>query len=490
MNNRVVIVGSGLGGLVCGYILARHGFHVTILEKHHQIGGCLQTFRRAGVRFDTGMHYVGSLDQGQVLDRLWRYLDLRDKIELSRLDPEGFDVISIGGEKFRMASGPENFVESLSAQFPEDRADIQSYIDGLEEVVTSSVLYNLRSQDITHFTDDKYLKITTDDFIKQRVKNPKLRNVLLGTLPLYAGCKEKTPIYIHAMINMFYIRSAFRIVGGSDHVAKTLADSIRKMGGVIRTKAQVEELICQDNVITAAKLTTGELVTADGFISNVHPKMTLGMVKGKILRKSYRKRIGDMTETTSSFIVYLKFKPESVAYQNYNYYHYDYDDVWQSMNYTLDTFQDSYIYMHQCEQQNQKWATGGTIISYMKYEDVARWDNNRNAEYEDFKREMADRLIAKLDEAFPGISSRIESYSCSTPLTYKDYTATYSGSIYGIMADVNHPMGGMVTHKTRISNLRLVGQSTNSHGILGVTIGALVTCSEYIDLKKLINEIQ
>jgi all-trans-retinol 13,14-reductase len=44
----VVIVGSGLGGLVSGYILSKNGYKVIIVEKNHQIGGCLQTFKRNG----------------------------------------------------------------------------------------------------------------------------------------------------------------------------------------------------------------------------------------------------------------------------------------------------------------------------------------------------------------------------------------------------------------------------------------------------------
>ena len=44
----VIIIGSGLGGLECGVILARHGFKVIVLEQDRQIGGCLQTFVRKG----------------------------------------------------------------------------------------------------------------------------------------------------------------------------------------------------------------------------------------------------------------------------------------------------------------------------------------------------------------------------------------------------------------------------------------------------------
>ena len=104
---RVVIIGSGLGGLSCGLILSRAGYDVTILEQGTQAGGCLQCFSRHGVKFETGMHFIGSADRGQVLERLLRYLGVMDDINLSRLDPTGYDVISLQGQQFRIANGRE-----------------------------------------------------------------------------------------------------------------------------------------------------------------------------------------------------------------------------------------------------------------------------------------------------------------------------------------------------------------------------------------------
>ena len=109
-NQKVVIIGSGLGGLSCGVILAKNGYDVTILEQSHQIGGCLQCFTRNGVKFETGMHFIGSADKGQTLDKLMTYLEIRDKIELSELDRSGYDVISIGGREYKYANGKENFI--------------------------------------------------------------------------------------------------------------------------------------------------------------------------------------------------------------------------------------------------------------------------------------------------------------------------------------------------------------------------------------------
>ena len=68
-NNQydILIIGSGLGGLVCAYILSKNGYKVAVLEKNAQIGGCLQTFKRFGLSFDTGMHYIGSMQEGEII---------------------------------------------------------------------------------------------------------------------------------------------------------------------------------------------------------------------------------------------------------------------------------------------------------------------------------------------------------------------------------------------------------------------------------------
>ncbi|MBL7884204.1 MAG: NAD(P)-binding protein, partial [Bacteroidia bacterium] len=63
----VVIIGSGLGGLESAYILSKEGYKVLVLEKNRQLGGSLQIFVREKAIFDTGIHYIGGLNEGQNL---------------------------------------------------------------------------------------------------------------------------------------------------------------------------------------------------------------------------------------------------------------------------------------------------------------------------------------------------------------------------------------------------------------------------------------
>ena len=121
MKEQVVVIGSGLGGLECAYILAKAGMQVTVLEKEHQVGGCLQTFHRGGQLFDTGLHYVGGLGEGQSLRPLFDYFGLMD-LPWKRMDEDCFDEIIIGDKHFAFAQGHEHFVDTLAASFPAQTA--------------------------------------------------------------------------------------------------------------------------------------------------------------------------------------------------------------------------------------------------------------------------------------------------------------------------------------------------------------------------------
>ena len=128
----------------------------------------------------------------------------------------------------------------------------------------------------------------------------------------------------------------------------------------------------------------------------------------------------------------------------------------------------------------------------MRYDEVARWAGttvgHRGSEYEQFKEEKAQRMLQALEHQFPGINRCIEAYSTSSPLTYQDYTATFQGSMYGIVRDKNFPTQTLISQRTKIPNFFMTGQNINSHGILGVTIGAILTCAEFLGLNTVIDK--
>ncbi|MBP3843451.1 MAG: NAD(P)-binding protein, partial [Prevotella sp.] len=240
MKKKCVVIGSGLGGLTSGLILSRNGYDVTVLEQGAQVGGCLQCFTRHGVKFETGMHFIGSADEGQLLYRFLRYFGVLDDIRLSRLDPTGYDVVSLAGQQFRLANGRQRFIETLAADFPKERDALNRYFDLVEQLAQASSLRSLcnAETDVSPLMTAYQLR-SINEVLDEIVPDPMLRNVLVGNLPLYSAERGKTPFAIHAFITNFYNQSAFRIVGGSDAIARSLVRSLRESGAEVLCRQQV-----------------------------------------------------------------------------------------------------------------------------------------------------------------------------------------------------------------------------------------------------------
>ena len=141
----------------------------------------------------------------------------------------------------------------------------------------------------------------------------------------------------------------------------------------------------------------------------------------------------------------------------------------------------------------QEFADNMTVITYMKYDELLKWEKTtvgqRGTEYREFKKMKAEQLLDLMEEKFPDIRSHIISYYTSTPLTYKDYVGTIKGSIYGILKDSSNPLKTLIFPRTKIPNLLLTGQNINLHGLLGVSVGSFMTCGELLGTRNLYRKI-
>lgn len=494
MKERCILIGSGLGGLSCGAVLARNGYDVTILEQDARIGGCLQCFHRGGAKFETGMHFIGSCEPGQVVDRLLRYLEVREGLRLRELDPTGYEVIALRGERFRFARGREAFIEGLAERFPAERDSLAAYYDLVEKIAASSALHALQAggSDLALLTE--YQLRSINSVLDGLIRDPLLRDVLVGDLPLYAAERDRTPFATHAFITDLYNHGAYRFVGGSDALAEALANTVRRYGGRILTGRRVVRIDCNALRARAVETADGERFEADLVISSAHPRRTLEMIDSQLIRPAYRRRIEAMRNTTACFSLYLRFRDGAVPYMNHNFFGYTGDSPWGCEAYSDQDWPRGYLYMHTCHDEEERWARAGVVISYMSFDEMMPWIDtrvgHRGEEYEAFKRQRAQRLLEAVEREFPGLGRQVEASWSATPLTYRDYTGTECGSMYGVVHDVGGGLGSRISHRTRIPNLLLTGQNVNSHGILGVLVGTLLTCGEVIGERTILEQIK
>ncbi len=496
----IIVIGSGLGGLVCATILAKEGLKVLVLEKNKQYGGNLQTFVRNRCIFDTGVHYLGGLEKGQNLYQYFNYLGIADNLHLKRMDKNGFDRITFDNDphEYPYAQGGDNFINRLCHYFPSERHGIAKFYTRMQEVCQQFPLYFLNGKD-TYQWNEEILSLKVHDVINSCTTNPKLRAVLAGVNLLYAGIADKTPFYVHALSTNSYIESAWRCLNGGSQIAKLLIKEIHKNGGKTLKYKEVSQLHIEDGLVRSVSTTDGSTYRADTFISNVDPKQTLRLMGQYPVRKSYINHIRQAADTISSFSLYIVLKPGRIPYLNYNYYHFkDETSVWGNIHYDETDWPAGYMVSMNAKSENDQWAEGMTVFTYMRYEEVSRWAQTHNTvasasdrgdSYEQFKQRKTEVMLNELEKKFPDLRKHIRATYASTPLTYRDYIGSETGGMYGFIKDANQPLKNNLPPRTKIKNLLLTGQSVNMHGILGVTICAVLTCSELLGKDYLLQKI-
>src|SRR5918996_4580465 len=132
-----VVIGAGVGGLICANLLAREKLRVLLVEQHYMAGGYCSTFRRKGFTFDAATHFYPLLGNpltitGSVLERIgsrtrWIKMDPVDHFHF----PDG--------SRFSVSADFGEYMDALKATFPHERKAIERFF----EVVREAYLYGL-----------------------------------------------------------------------------------------------------------------------------------------------------------------------------------------------------------------------------------------------------------------------------------------------------------------------------------------------------------
>jgi len=452
----VIIIGSGLGGLVCANLLSKKGLKVLVLERQHQPGGCLQSYRRGNAMYDTGLHYVGGLAEGQPLHDIFKELGLLT-LPWQRLDADGFDRIMIADREYRFAEGYDNFIETLAKDFPEDRDSLQRYIQ------------------LMQCTDEVWMQQTNAcDYLSKIIHNPLLLSILSGACLKMELKRETLPLFTYVHGNAPFIQSSWRLKGDGNMIVRKLTENFTSLGGELICNAEVQELIEEQGAIRKAVCKNGQVYEARYFISDAHPSVTLSLVKeSQLLKKVYRRRIDNLENTNGMFTAQLLLKPGKVLYFNYNEFLYDGLEAWDGRGYMVSC---------RVPEDGTPYARQIDILTPMNISECAEWTETypmrRGEDYIQFKAQKAQQCISVAERFLSDLHKYVQEIHTSTPLTYRDYNLSPDGSAYGIRKDAAAPLLTVLSPRTSIPNLLLTGQSLMLHGLHGVTMTAMYTTKE------------
>lgn len=495
MKKEVAIIGAGVGGLFLGAILATEGFKVTIFEKNSTIGGGLQSFRRFGEVFDTGMHIIGGMRPGENIYRICQYLGINNEVRIMDTDKDCSAVLYFGEDRkvYEIPSGRRNFINRLAGYFPAERENLERYVDAFFRLSEEADLFYLRPSNTFIPAHSAEFTQSATSFIAKYIKDPKLRSILAYMNPLYGGKKDKTPAFIHALINVLYINGSSRFVGGSMQFAGLLAKTIRNKGGEIVVNEGIRKIEVTQRTVTDITTTTGRTFTADYYVSAIHPCSLLKLMDEDAFPKAFRGRMNEIPNSYSAFSLYIKLKPDTFPFINHSeFYMNHYDEIW-NFDREDKPWPLGFLMMTPPEENQGQYSRKVLVTAPMTFDKVRQWEDtvtgHRDQAYEDWKRHCTELILDQIENIHPGFRQYIMNINAASPLTIRDYYNVKEGAMCGFSKDCNNLALSQLPVVTKIRNLLLTGQNNNLHGFCGVPLTAINTAEAILGKNYIINKI-
>jgi len=482
-----------MGGLTSAVLLADNGYDVTVVEQHYRPGGFLHRFFREGVPYDTGFHYCGSIQEGQILSACLKHLGVWDDLTFRPLDPDGFDrVIFPHGFEFRVPSGRDRYADRLKAAFPADAAGIDRLVEAMADACHHYGLYSFEANpDIERLLH--YESTSLDEFLKAHIQDPRCRAVISGQSLLYGVPPREAPFGVHALVLDHFLQGAYSIDGGGDRLAMSLVRRIRRLGGTVRLKTAAAAIEVEDRAVRGVRTEEGEVLEADLVISNVHPQLTLGLLPREVFRRAARRRIHGNRVGKAHLGVYLQLDGPADAIGNANVYRHlswDVNKAFRSV-----TADGAEFYFATAPGNRHAMAKDVVLMLLsLPYDRVAKWatdpDGERHPDYVRFKQGLLEASIDLLCADFPDIRGQILRSEASTALSTLRYTRSPQGAMYGHYHCVSQMGRYRPAQATKVRNLLLVGQGVFMPGVLGTCLSAYYACGYLLGLDKLLAELK
>lgn len=486
-----IIIGSGMGGLATGSLLAQlKGFKVLVLERHFKVGGFTHTFSRHGYKFDVGLHYVGEMQPGSRSRQLFDLVS-GDAVEWAPL-PDIYDKFVYPDFTVCASSNRAIYLSELVNRFPHEKGAIHKYFKDIDAVnfaiqtrTAASLLPGVIAAPVNAFNGafNKLAIISTADYLNANFKDNKLKAVLVSQWGDYGLPPSLSSFAIHALIATHFLNGAFYPLGSAESIAKAIVPIIKQAGGDVLVNHGVEEIIVKNG--TACGVTgkyqsgTPFRFTARHIISNagIYPTFQ------KLLPENYKLTVPGFTEDldASSISIYIGFKrsPEELGFRGENHWlhtSYDHDAEYAARNNPEGKPGFAYLSFASLKDSLAEKHTA-QVITIASAAPFKQWQNTawkkRGSEYEQYKERLTENLLAMIESRYTGFRALVDYCELSTPLTVESFTGHPGGRIYGQPMTPQVVASRSFKPDTHVKNLYLTGTDILAPGVMGAFMGGV-----------------
>lgn len=466
----VIIIGSGIGGLVTASQLAVKGAKVLVLESYVIPGGSASYFQRQGYTFDVGASMIFGMGNKGTTNLLTRALDavnitlktIPDHVQIHYHLPDNLDI--------KVDRDYEKFLQNLIAYFPHEAEGIRRFYDECQKVFNCLNNIELLSLEeprylLRVFLKNplaclglaKYLPLNVGDVAQRYIKDP----LLLKFIDIECYCWSVVPAAMTPMINAGMVFSDRHYggvnypQGGVGKIAEKLVTGLEKAGGKIQYQARVTKIITEQGKAIGVELANGQTYHARKIVSNATRWDTFTKLLPPENIPANEKLWQQRYEKSPSFLSLHIGVKASVLPLKTQCHHILLTD-WQEMTAAQGT-----IFVSIPTLLDPNLAPPGYHIIHAFTPDwITNWQGLSPKEYEEKKEIAAGQIIDRLEAIFPGLDAGLDYLEIGTPRTHRRFLNRIDGTYGPIPKRKLWGLLAMPFNRTAIPGLYCVGDST------------------------------
>ncbi|MCS7073253.1 MAG: NAD(P)/FAD-dependent oxidoreductase [Bacteroidia bacterium] len=489
MKQEVLIIGSGIGGLTAGALLAKKGFSVKILEANYLPGGCCSSYWRKGYIFESGATTLMGLDEGQPLRILLD--ELSTQLDYEVLNPAM--TVWINGKPILKPQKLNEWIEIACQTFgnaPQQK-QFWEFTWKLSEFVWRVSRINQQFPPV-HLNDWITLAMNNriSDFPKLRFAFQSVRTVLKSfglekntlfqrfldeqLLITSQATIAETPYLFAAPALCYTNYTNVYLKGGMIQLPEKLILSIQSNGGEVLLRKQVTH-IEKRNKIWVARLKNGEEYSAPIVIANIPIWNLVEMVREPNLSQYLQEKTKLFPNYWGAFtmgvVVDDNFPP------NLTLHHQIHTEK------KLPICHSSSIFVSISSKSDIiRVPSGQRVLAISTHtKNPQQWFENRES-YEERKELVKQEILRSLTILSGFDSQRIRYEISSTPLSWEKWTFRKYGTVGGIPQDVKKPFYRWTGALTPSNGFYLCGDTTfPGQGVPGVALGGMIAANRILN---------
>ncbi|MEQ9235998.1 carotenoid isomerase [Coleofasciculus sp. E2-BRE-01] len=466
----VIVIGSGIGGLVTATQLVAKGAKVLVLERYLIPGGSAGYFEREGYRFDVGASMIFGFGTEGTTNLLTKALDavnvgvetIPDDVQIHYHLPEGLDL--------KVHRDYEKFLHELTERFPHERRGIRQFYDECWKVFNCLNAMELLSLEEPRYLMRvffqhplaclglvKYLPQNAGDIARRYIHDPQL----LQFIDMECYCWSVVPADKTPMINAGMVFSDRHYgginypKGGVGEIAQKLVEGLEKAGGQIHYSARVSEILTEQGKAVGVRLATGEEYRAKRVVSNATRWDTFEKLLPPEQMPASEEKWQQRYQKSPSFLS-LHLGVEAKVFPPGTECHHILLEEWDKMEADEGTIFVSIPTLLDPDLAPEGYHIMHTFTpSWME-----NWQGLSAKEYEDKKEEAAGRIIERLESIFPGLDAGLDYMEVGTARSHRRFLGREDGTYGPIPRRKLRGLLGMPFNRTAIPGLYCVGDST------------------------------